>query len=81
MKQLDFDLLLVRDQGIRGSNPLSPTIFLNLQPLLESQSSGVHTNVHNDLHRAKPLGLSLGIAQHAREPQSSAEHSVRYSIC
>ena len=25
MKHLDFDLLLVRDQGVGGSNPLSPT--------------------------------------------------------
>ena len=27
MKHLDFDLLLVRDQGVGGSNPLSPTIL------------------------------------------------------
>ena len=25
MKHLDFDLRLVRDQGVGGSNPLSPT--------------------------------------------------------
>ena len=29
MKHLDFDLLLVRDQGVGGSNPLSPTILSN----------------------------------------------------
>ena len=29
MKRLDCDLLLVRDQGVGGSNPLSPTISFN----------------------------------------------------
>ncbi len=29
MKHLDFDLPLVRDQGVGGSNPLSPTNFFN----------------------------------------------------
>jgi len=32
MKHLDFDFLLVRDQGVGGSNPLSPTnVFKYLQ--------------------------------------------------
>jgi len=36
MKHLDFDLLLVRDQGVGGSNPLSPTIIFNsLHPSLK----------------------------------------------
>ena len=38
MKHLDFVLLLVRDQGVGGSNPLSPTIS-NLCP---SRTHGLH---------------------------------------
>jgi hypothetical protein len=34
MKHLNFDLLLVRDQGVGGSNPLSPTNCFNLQAWL-----------------------------------------------
>ena len=35
IKHLDFDLPLVRDQGVGGSNPLSPTNFqLPAQPKL-----------------------------------------------
>ena len=36
MKHLDFDLLIVRDQGVGGSNPLSPT---NSNQLLRSGST------------------------------------------
>ena len=33
---------LVRDQGVGGSNPLAPTIFPSLRPLLEGHSCDTH---------------------------------------
>ena len=48
MKHLGFDFCLVRDQGVGGSNPLSPTIlFKHLQPrnVLLSRPSGFSPGV------------------------------------
>jgi len=65
MKHLDFDLLLVRDQGVRGSNPLSPTKNQWLAILqLGGQQAGPHKRPHGQLLTTRNRALfSFGSTQ------------------